>query len=82
MKSRCNIYLDEDIKQWCQLQAEVMGMSMSAFITMCVYQYKQSQEGLKAMQNMTLFADQLQQIKKMFDDMRTELRGTKKEKME
>ena len=65
MKSRCNIYLDEDIKQWCQLQAEVMGMSMSAFITMCVYQYKQSQEGLKAMQNITVFAEQLQQMKEM-----------------
>ena len=62
MKSRCNIYLDEDIKEWCQLQAEVMGMSLSAFITMCVYQYKQSQEGLKAMQNMTLFADQFKKI--------------------
>ena len=65
MKSRCNIYLDEDIKQWCQLQAEVMGMSMSAFITMCVYQYKQSQEGIKAMQNITVFAEQLQQMKEM-----------------
>ena len=65
MKSRCNIYLDEDIKQWCQLQAEIMGMSMSAFITMCVYQYKQSQEGLKAMQNITVFAEQLQQMKEM-----------------
>ena len=65
MKSRCNIYLDEDIKEWCQLQAEAMGMSMSAFITMCVYQYKQSQEGIKAMQNITVFAEQLQQMKEM-----------------
>ena len=78
MKARCNIYLDEEIKEWCQQQAEVMGMSLSAFITMCVYQYKQSQEGLKAMQNMTFFAEQLQQIKKMFDDMKSELGNIKK----
>lgn len=69
-KARCNIYLDEDVKDWCQFQAEVMGMSLSAFVTMCVYQYKQSQEGLKAMQNMTLFADQLQSIKEFFEDVK------------
>ena len=69
-KVRCNIYLDEDVKDWCQFQAEVMGMSLSAFVTMCVYQYKQSQEGLKAMQNMTFFAEQLQSIKEFFGDVK------------
>lgn len=66
-KIRSNIYLEEDIKEWCQFQAEVMGMSLSAFLTMCVYQYRQSQEGLKAMQNLTMFAEQLQDIKQVID---------------
>lgn len=79
MKARCNIYLDEGIKEWCQQQAEVMGMSLSAFITMCVYQYKQNQESLKAMQNITVFTEQLQQMKKMFDDMKPQIGGAKNE---
>lgn len=75
-KARCSIYLEEDIKEWCQFQAEVMGMSLSAFLTMCVYQYRQSQEGLKAMQNISIFAEQLQSMKEMFESMQS------KEKLE
>ena len=69
-KARCNIYLEEDIKEWAQAQAELMGMSMSAFITMCVYNYKQSQEGLRAMRDLSLYGEQFQIMKEVLEELK------------
>lgn len=70
-KARCNIYLEEDIKEWAQAQAELMGMSLSAFITMCVYNYKQSQEGLRAMRDLSLYGEQFQAMKEMLEGLKS-----------
>ena len=69
-KARCSIYLEEEIKEWTQGQAELMGMSLSAFITMCVYNYKQSQEGLKAMRDLSLFGEQFHVMREVLEELK------------
>ena len=69
-KARCSIYLEEDIKEWAQAQAELMGMSLSAFIAMCVYNYKRSQEGLKAIRDLSLYGEQFQALKEMLEGLK------------
>lgn len=71
-KARCGVYLEEEIKEWVQAQAELMGMSLSAFITMCVYNYRQSQEGLKAMRDLSLFGEQFLAMKEMLEELKSD----------
>jgi hypothetical protein len=69
-KARCNIYLEEDVKEWAQTQAEMMGMSLSAFIAMCVYNYRQSQEGLKAMRDLSLYGEQFHVMREVLEELK------------
>lgn len=69
-KARCNIYLEEDVKEWAQTQAEMMGMSLSAFIAMCVYNYRQSQEGLKAMRDLSLYGEQFHVMRELLEELK------------
>jgi hypothetical protein len=61
-KVRLNIQMEENTKVWCDEQAELMGMSTSAFINLAVAQYRQQMEGLKAMQ-------QLDGLKQMIEEL-------------
>lgn len=48
-KLRLNIQLEEGMKQYCQEKSEEFGISMSGFISVVLAQYRQQQDGIKAM---------------------------------
>ncbi len=68
-KLRLNVQLDESFKQYCAEQAELLGISMSGFISVALAQYRQQQEAMKAMSDMTnytkLVEEKFDEIKKM-----------------
>ena len=48
-KIRLNIFLTPELKEYVQRMSDEMGMSNSAFVVMCVGQYKQGQEVSRSM---------------------------------
>ena len=46
---RVNISLAEDIKKYMDCEAERSGLNLSAFITMCVLQYRKQDESIATM---------------------------------
>ena len=48
-KIRFNVFLTPELRDYVRKMSDYMGMSNSAFIVMCVAQYKQGQEVSKSM---------------------------------
>lgn len=59
-KIRTNIFLASNIKNYVDTQSDIMGMSNSAFITMCINLYRQQSE---AQAVMSKFDDLLKELK-------------------
>ncbi|BCS82483.1 hypothetical protein [Anaerocellum diazotrophicum] len=51
-KVRMNVYLDESLKKYVEEQAEFYGMSLSAFVSMCVAEHKKQNEAINVLDNL------------------------------
>ncbi len=60
--TRVTITLSEDLKEWFQAEAETYAIPMSGMMAIAMAQYKQQQEGIKAMQDMGSLYEKLQSI--------------------
>lgn len=70
-KVKFNISLEDSTKDYCQEQANKLGVSMSGFINVVIAQYRQAQESLTAMNNVEIFkklADEIKVIGQALDD--------------
>lgn len=56
------VYVTEEIKEYLEIQSEEYGMSLSAYINMCISQVRQQNETVKYMNNMQ---DLMYQIKEL-----------------
>lgn len=63
-KVRFGIQLEEEMKVYCLEKSEELGISMSGFLNVVLAQYKQAQESIKAMGNMKLVMEKLEEISK------------------
>jgi|YelNats1bottle13_1022553.scaffolds.fasta_scaffold01247_3 hypothetical protein len=45
-KIRINVYVDESLRQYIEQQAGFYGMSMSAFIAMCIAEHRRQNKAL------------------------------------
>jgi hypothetical protein len=63
-KTRVNIAISNDLKDWFQSQAEGFGCSMSAMMVIALAQYKQQSEGLAAMNSLSELKELMEQIQK------------------
>ena len=61
-KQYIRTYLAEDIKNWVEEQAEVMGMSRSAFINLCINQYRQQLEMMKSVNQFDQYLTRLENM--------------------
>jgi uncharacterized pyridoxal phosphate-containing UPF0001 family protein len=65
---RVTITLTEDLKDWFQSQAEMYAVPMSGMMAIAMAQYRQQQEGMKAMQDMSSLYEKLQEIEIKLDN--------------
>ena len=63
-KVKLNLTIAQPIKDYLTLQSEAFGMSISAYITMVINQYRQQTE---VMSEMAKFQTYLDQMKEMMD---------------
>jgi hypothetical protein len=63
-RTRVNITISNELKEWYQKQAESFGCPMSSMMAIALAQYKQQQEGLTMMQNMGKLNELLEQLQK------------------
>ena len=61
-KQYIRTYLSDDIKKWVEEQAEVMGMSKSAFINLCINQYRQQLEMMKTVNQFDQYLTRLENM--------------------
>lgn len=61
-KSRFNITLSNEIKEWYVKRADSIGVPISALMTIALVQYKEQYEGIKAMSSMSDYMEQLRII--------------------
>lgn len=53
-------YVNDDIYNWVDAQAGSMGMSKSAFVNMCISQYRQQVQALASFSQFDNYLDRLQ----------------------
>lgn len=53
-------YVNDDIYNWVDTQADSMGMSKSAFVNMCISQYRQQVQALASFSQFDNYLDRLQ----------------------
>lgn len=61
-KQYIRTYLSDDIKNWVEEQAEAMGMSKSAFINLCINQYRQQLEIMKSVNQFDEYLTRLENM--------------------
>lgn len=61
-KTRINITLSDELKEWYSEKAGNYGMSVSSLMVMALAQYKEQQETIKAMGNMELVNNRLNEF--------------------
>ena len=61
-KQYIRTYLSDDIKKWVEEQAELMGMSKSAFINLCINQYRQQLEIMKSVNQFDKYLTRLENM--------------------
>lgn len=59
---RVNISLADDIKKYMDDEAERCGLNLSAFITMCVLQYRKQEESIATMSDVINELSKKQQL--------------------
>lgn len=55
-------YLADDIKNWVEEQSEIMGMSKSAFINLCINQYRQQLDMMKTVNQFDQYLTRLENM--------------------
>lgn len=60
MKKRLNITLDITMDEYCQQQAEILGISKNGFINVALAQYKQQNDMFSQIPSMTKLMEQYQ----------------------
>ena len=55
-------YMNDEIYTWIDKQAESMGMSKSAFVNMCVSNYKQQLQAITSMSQMDVYIAKMEQL--------------------
>jgi hypothetical protein len=63
-KQRLNIQLEEAMKDYCMQKADELGISMNGFINVALAQYKQQDEGMKAMTGIDQLVKKIDEISK------------------
>lgn len=53
-------YVNDDIYNWVDAQADSMGMSKSAFVNMCISQYRHQVQALASFSQFDNYLDRLQ----------------------
>jgi hypothetical protein len=66
-KSRFNITLSNEIKEWYVKRAESIGVPISSLMTMALVQYKEQYEGIKAMSSMSEYMEQIQSLQNIMN---------------
>lgn len=62
-KIRFQVQMDATTKEWCQQQADFLGVSLSGFINVAVAQYRQQQEGLTMFRDMPNILKMMEGVK-------------------
>lgn len=61
-KQYIRTYLSDEIKNWVEEQAEIMGMSKSAFINLCINQYRQQLDMMKTVNQFDEYLSRLENM--------------------
>ena len=63
-KTRVNIAISDELKEWYQVQATSFGCPMSSMMVIALAQYKQQSESLNAMKEMGMLYEKMEQLQK------------------
>ena len=63
-RGRINVYLTQELKDYVDNSAKQFGVSTSAFMTMIIQNYKQQNEAMKAMGDMSQILTKLEALEK------------------
>ena len=61
-KLRVNFQVEESMKKYLDEKSEEWGLSISGLMNVCLYNFKQQQESLLAMQMLPAFMDQIKAL--------------------
>lgn len=64
LKRRVNTFMSDDIYNYVKQTSSSMGMSISAFINLCVVTYKNAQEVTSLVSEFKKLNDEIKQLKK------------------
>ena len=53
-------YVSDEILKWVEEQSEIMGMSKSAFVNLCINQYRQQLQALSSFSQFDSYLDRLE----------------------
>ena len=53
-------YVSDEILKWVEEQSELMGMSKSAFVNLCINQYRQQLQALSSFSQFDSYLDRLE----------------------
>lgn len=66
-KVKLNVMMDETMKDYIEEQSERLGVSQSGFINLCIAQYKEQHESVKAMNNLTELIKKIDRLQRDLD---------------
>lgn len=64
MKRRFSFHIDENLKDWLQIEADRYGISQGALINIAISQYKEQREVMLTMSNLDTIMKKLEDLKK------------------
>lgn len=64
MKRRFSFHIDENLKDWLQVEADRYGISQGALINIAISQYKEQREVMLTMSNLDTIMKKLEDLKK------------------
>lgn len=65
-KTRVNVYVTDETKEYLQDQADILGISVSGLINVCINTYKQQAQTLSIMTNIEDIVTQLKKLEKWY----------------
>lgn len=65
-KDRMQLYISEHIKEYIATASDKFGISQSAFVTMCVQQYKQNERAVEFMQEGPVLMKKIEELDKKY----------------
>lgn len=61
-RERLNLTFAPDVKEYLAKESEAFGMSISAFITMCIQNYRMNNQALNEMTKLQGYFDQMKEL--------------------